>query len=225
MPSSPSSPQRYARERACSCGNVVPGVAVGRVVLADRAPLALGEVRAPAIPGLGAGVGLCEAAAFGVRGGARRSFRNPDVDLDRLLVLSEVVPRRGRVSRPSIGVVSRRPSQPGKRVSAASMSWTAAARSARDAFTVPTSTLLWRTSCLVERVGVELGPMLATRDAGQHDHAVRPDRRGALRTTNGLKPLASKIRSNGPRFAGDVLESSAALRWRSCRPAPRRARC
>src|SRR5204863_3156772 len=49
-------------------GEVVPGAAVGRVVLADGGPLALAEVRAPALPVPGAAGVLLQPAGFGVGG-------------------------------------------------------------------------------------------------------------------------------------------------------------
>ena len=73
----PSSFQRYARERAWSCGKELPGVAALGVVLADGAPGALAQVRAPLVPRvrgeevvLGAAGRLGEA---GVLGGRRRA--------------------------------------------------------------------------------------------------------------------------------------------------------
>ena len=51
-------------------GQVVPGVAIGAVVLAHRAPLALAHIGAPFAPGLPARVGLLQ--AFALRVGLRR---------------------------------------------------------------------------------------------------------------------------------------------------------
>ena len=75
MPAIPSSFQRYARERAWSCGKELPGVAALRVVLADRAPGALAQVRAPLVPRvrgeevvLGAAGRLGEPRVLGGRG-------------------------------------------------------------------------------------------------------------------------------------------------------------
>src|SRR5207245_3567444 len=47
-------------------GKVVPAGAVGRVVLAHRPPLALGQVRAPALPVVPAGGVVCEAERLDV---------------------------------------------------------------------------------------------------------------------------------------------------------------
>src|SRR4051794_34210186 len=52
---------------------VVPGAAVGRVVLADGAPLALGQVGAPAVPGGALVARRFEAGAFGVAVGNHAS--------------------------------------------------------------------------------------------------------------------------------------------------------
>ena len=49
----PSSFQRYARERAWSCGNEAHASPSGAVVLADRAPGPLRDVRAPLVPRAG----------------------------------------------------------------------------------------------------------------------------------------------------------------------------
>ena len=49
IPARPSSFQRYARERAWSCGNV-PRRAIRAVVLAHAPPGALAEIRAPTLP-------------------------------------------------------------------------------------------------------------------------------------------------------------------------------
>src|SRR2546426_9272642 len=46
---------------------VFPGVAVGAVILADRAPCALGEIRAPALPVRHAPSRFVESTAFGGR--------------------------------------------------------------------------------------------------------------------------------------------------------------
>ena len=53
MPARPSSPQRYARERAWSCVKKFQASPFVAVVLAHRAPLPLAEVRAPLLPGRG----------------------------------------------------------------------------------------------------------------------------------------------------------------------------
>ena len=53
---------------------VVPGVAIGAVVLAHRAPLALAHIGAPFAPGLPARVGFLQALAL--RGGLRRHGRS-----------------------------------------------------------------------------------------------------------------------------------------------------
>src|SRR5262249_883123 len=58
-------------------GEVVPGVAVGGVVLADRAPLPLGQVRPPALPVADALAVLREAEAFGVAGGGEAVHGGP----------------------------------------------------------------------------------------------------------------------------------------------------
>ena len=49
-------------------GEVIPGVAAFAVVLADRAPLALAEVRSPLLPGNGSLAGLFESNVFAVMG-------------------------------------------------------------------------------------------------------------------------------------------------------------
>src|SRR5437773_7065726 len=51
---------------------VIPGVAVGAVILADGAPCALGEIRAPALPVRRAPSRLVEATAFGRRARIKR---------------------------------------------------------------------------------------------------------------------------------------------------------
>ena len=47
-------------------GEIAPGVAVGAVILAHRAPLALADIGPPFAPGLGAGLRLLQAQPFGI---------------------------------------------------------------------------------------------------------------------------------------------------------------
>src|SRR5262245_6704970 len=44
---------------------IIPGIAVGRIVFAHRAPLALGKIRPPTTPVFRTGVGGVEAGLFG----------------------------------------------------------------------------------------------------------------------------------------------------------------
>ena len=70
----PSSFQRYARERAWSCGKESQASPLSRVVLAHRAPGALAQVRAPLVPRVrGEEVVLGAAGRLGEAARARRS--------------------------------------------------------------------------------------------------------------------------------------------------------
>src|SRR5262249_45340497 len=61
---------------------VIPAIAVGGVVLADRSPLALGEVRTPALPVARAARVFLESGGFGSRVGHRAQGRIADLVLE-----------------------------------------------------------------------------------------------------------------------------------------------